>query len=376
MSNSELQQHKTADTVKWILTRIACILVGIMLIGIICGWFDKKAQPQEKQQDTVQTGGMVVGESSDSGISLMSATVPVSEYAAYGVSPQAESAVTLTATITPNIATNKNVDWEIAFKNPSASWATGKSATDYVAVTPATDGSQTATVECKAAFGEQMVVTAKSRENSEISATCAVDYVQKIENVSLAIGNVPVNLGGNTDVKIYIGEDNRNNGGTVALNVRMSSVYTLAERITKNVSFLNCGDGGGSEGYFTGQSTLGGPYGSSGYSCDSIDNTEGKTIYFDRRIFSSYNFCRTGTSWQGSNLVSYSDKFSEMSVSDMKYYLDILGESQKILWTVHINVTGSVGGYSYTSTGNIRLAGSEGGTDVTGLALSENILKF
>lgn len=63
-------------------------------------------------------------------------------------------------------------------------------------------------------------------------------------------------------------------------------------------------------------------------------------------------------------------------MSDMKYYLDILGESQKILWTVHINVTGSVGGYSYTSTGNIRLAGSEGGTDVTGLALSENILKF
>ena len=110
MSNSELQQHKTADTVKWILTLIAFILVGIMLIGIICGWFDKKAQPQEKQQDTVQTGGMVVGESSDSGISLMSATVPVSEYAAYGVSPQAESAVTLTATITPNIATNKNVD--------------------------------------------------------------------------------------------------------------------------------------------------------------------------------------------------------------------------------------------------------------------------
>ena len=233
-----------------------------------------------------------------------------------------------------------------------------------------------ATVQCKAAFAEQIVITAKSREKQSIAATCTVDYVQKIESISLSIGNVPINLGGNTDVKIYIGEDNRNNGGVITLDVTVSEVYTLVETIAKSVSLLNCGEGGSTEGYFTGQSTMGGPYGSSGYSCDSIDNTEGKTIYFDRRIFSSYNFCRTGTSWQGSNLVSYSDKFSEMSVSDMKYYLDILGESQKILWTVHINVTGSVGGYSYTSTGNIRLAGSEGGTDVTGLALSENILKF
>lgn len=373
----ELQEHKKSDTVKWVLTLIAFILVGIMIIGIICGWFDGSKQKQnEQQKDVVETGGMVVGESEGSGIALMSAVIPVSEYAVNGISPQAESAVTLTATVTPDIATNKNVDWEIAFKDPSSSWADGKTVTDYVTVTPTSDGAKTATVQCKAAFAEQIVITAKSREKQSIAATCTVDYVQKIESISLSIGNVPINLGGNTDVKIYIGEDNWNNGGVITLDVTVSEVYTLAETIAKSVSLLNCGEGGSTEGYFTGQSTMGGPYGSSGYSCDSIDNAEGKSIYYDRRIFSAYNFCRTGTSWQGSNLVSYTDKFSEMSVSDMKYYLDMQGEQQKILWTVHIGITGSVGGYSYAGTANIRLTGSEGGTDVTGLNLDESELKF
>lgn len=39
--NNELQQHKTADTVKWILTLVAFILVGVMIIGIILGWLEK-----------------------------------------------------------------------------------------------------------------------------------------------------------------------------------------------------------------------------------------------------------------------------------------------------------------------------------------------
>ncbi len=99
-------------------------------------------------------------------------------------------------------------------------------------------------------------------------------------------------------------------------------------------------------------------------------------MFFDRRIFTAYNFCQTGSSWQGSNLVEYSNAFAEMDVSDMKYYLDMLGESQKILWTVHVGVTGSQSDYRYENTANIRLAGSEGGTDVTGLNLDNNKLKF
>ena len=34
MSNYELYEHKRSDTVKWVLTLIAFIVVGIMLAGI------------------------------------------------------------------------------------------------------------------------------------------------------------------------------------------------------------------------------------------------------------------------------------------------------------------------------------------------------
>ena len=51
MSN-ELQKHKTGDKIKWILTLIAFILVGVMFAGILCGWFDKK-EPAKEQEDVV-----------------------------------------------------------------------------------------------------------------------------------------------------------------------------------------------------------------------------------------------------------------------------------------------------------------------------------
>ena len=35
--DNELHRHKTSDTVKWVLTLLAFILVGVMLAGIILG---------------------------------------------------------------------------------------------------------------------------------------------------------------------------------------------------------------------------------------------------------------------------------------------------------------------------------------------------
>ena len=43
MSN-ELYEHKRSDTVKWVLTLLAFILVGVMLAGIILGWFEREGR--------------------------------------------------------------------------------------------------------------------------------------------------------------------------------------------------------------------------------------------------------------------------------------------------------------------------------------------
>ncbi len=55
----ELQQHKTSNTVKWILTLIAFILIGVLLIGIILGWFERKeVQGGQKVASAISAHGM------------------------------------------------------------------------------------------------------------------------------------------------------------------------------------------------------------------------------------------------------------------------------------------------------------------------------
>lgn len=132
-------------------------------------------------------GGVIISESESQGMQLTASKLSSSEYAENGVSTQAESAYTLTATVKPEDAENKAVDWSIAFVNASSAWASGKSVTDYVTVTPSADGALTAVVECKQAFGEQIAVKVTSRDNTSAQAEVTVDYVKRITDVSVTM---------------------------------------------------------------------------------------------------------------------------------------------------------------------------------------------
>lgn len=154
----------------------------------IATWFNSWGKGEQTEipddEQPVDEGGMQIGESVGNGISLMSAKIAAADYEEYGISPLAESAQQLTATITPANATNKEVDWSVAWVNASSAWANGKTVTDYVTVTPTSDGALTANVECKQAFGEQVVVTVTSRQNTEASATATVDYAKRVISVN------------------------------------------------------------------------------------------------------------------------------------------------------------------------------------------------
>lgn len=102
---------------------------------------------------------------------------------------EVNSAVTanIIATITPNNAANKKVDWSAAFKNPEAEWASGKTLSEYITVTPAADGSLMASVTCYQAFGEQVILTVTSRENAEATASCTIDYKQQLVSYELSV---------------------------------------------------------------------------------------------------------------------------------------------------------------------------------------------
>ena len=174
----ELYEHKRSDKVKW---AISFILIIVLLAGLIGAWI-MLLKPEEVPPEQ-EAGGAVITEGEKNGMTIKSMKIPQSDYGEYGISTMAETAYSLTATITPDNATNKAVDWTIVFVNASSEWATGKTVTDYVTVTPTADGALTANVACIKSFGEQIKVTATSRDNADVSANCLVDYTQKLSSV-------------------------------------------------------------------------------------------------------------------------------------------------------------------------------------------------
>lgn len=130
-------------------------------------------------------GGFIVGESTDAnGVSLLSTAISSSDFETYGISAQAESAVLMTATVTPEYAVSyTTLTWQPIWVNASSEWASGKIVTDYVTVSKA--DTLSATVTCLQPFGEQVeiVCTAKSAGKTFINkVTC--DYVARPETIN------------------------------------------------------------------------------------------------------------------------------------------------------------------------------------------------
>ena len=199
--------------------------------------FDLKAE----QPNMTAGSGAIIGESVGNGVTVKTAKIPVSEFAAYGVSPLAEAAYTLTATITPSNATNKALDWSVSFVNPESEWASGKTVTDYVTVTPTSDGALTASVACLKDFGEQIKVIATSRDNPAISAACTVDYVARMTDltaelrtggydgtiISSSNGSTPLEIPFNDTQGIYLTLNPRYSAGTMEDSFTYTGKFAL-----------------------------------------------------------------------------------------------------------------------------------------------------
>lgn len=206
MSNNEFYSHKKSDKIKWIATALAGIILAgasatTLAMGIKNnGWFAKEETPIDQPADqtpdsgdNVADGGFVVNPVSTKSMRLVATPLSLTstdETSDDGISAQAETSYSLTATITPSDADNKAVDWSVAWVNPSATWASGKTVTDYVTITPSTDGALTATLSCKQAFGAQVKVIVTSRDNTALTAQCTADYVRRVKAINFTVGNM------------------------------------------------------------------------------------------------------------------------------------------------------------------------------------------
>ncbi len=164
-----------------ILTNVVAFVLGAGTCLGVCtaGFRDWSSLKKTANKVEQAYNGMVANVASSNGFSLaIASAAEVGE-----VSAQAENSYTITATVNGEGTFDNTLTWAIAFANPSSEWATGKVVEDYVTMTVGAD-TDSVTLENKAAFGEQIVVTATSVDNPAKSASCHLDYLKRLEGVS------------------------------------------------------------------------------------------------------------------------------------------------------------------------------------------------
>lgn len=172
--------------------RIACsILIVILLIGAIVlsvgfgvygkntdDWFKKQEQQAEQlPDDGEQEGGQLIETIECQGVTLLSGLATTAS----------DGSVTkkLTASAQPEGA-DATFDWDIAWKNASSTWASGKALSSYMTL-KVSDDTKSIDLVCSQAFGEQIIVTATSLADSSKSAQCTLDYEKRIVDVTIGI---------------------------------------------------------------------------------------------------------------------------------------------------------------------------------------------
>ena len=212
-------KKKTTD----LALRVWCIIIALVVLAGVAlmvlqfctpagkglkpsEWFSKQEQPNKpdgKDPDKGNSGNLIVGDIVQTeGAKMLSAVIPKESFADYGISAQAENAVSLTITdIQPDYAQDQSFSWELKFlyeidddyatNYPDEYWSwsdsptlvTSKAVADYMNITVAED-THSAVVACTQAFGHPIFAVATSNSNPDVKLQCRFDYLQRINSMT------------------------------------------------------------------------------------------------------------------------------------------------------------------------------------------------
>lgn len=255
----ELNRHKSSDTVKWVLTLIAFILVGVMFAGIFCGWFERKEeQPAEEEQTeqaaVVDENGNAMNEDTiypmPAKMSFSAAALVEAQAVASTASTIAERSieVQIEAYVTPENATNREVDFSVAWGDGAQRSA--EPVTNYVTVTPQSDGSRIATVACSQGFGNDTILITVTTRDGGFQATCTVTFEGAPSSLKFVYNNTTYNssseitLRANEEYSIglqlegELGEVGEKFGDFEVVSVTMQGKFNATRRGINNGSTL------------------------------------------------------------------------------------------------------------------------------------------
>lgn len=352
---NELQQHKKSDKIKWIATALAVVMLGVGVTAAITkgfkdwnpyGWFDKKQEQPTDSTETPDSGGAVIGESTGNGVKLAARMLTSAEYDDYGVSPQAENAHTLTATVTPANATYKELEWSASWTD-TLPWATDKTVSDYVTVTPSSD-TLSAVVECKAPFAAQVQITVSYVHDSKINAACTVDYLQKYQNAFtgyIALDNTSgkkANFSSSADTRISIDFPFADNSelsrlgtknGEISVTPQANDVYTIPMEysLTKVEMLMSSAMSRAFSEYPAGFSTV---TSSSSTPLADVTYKDGKCTGLMQKFMGITDYSSGNVSTVKSKLGGYSDCYYEY-----KIYFSVNGEEKSV--SIRLSFTSS-----------------------------------
>ena len=227
-----MEKNKTIKRLSSVL--FAVLLIAALVLSVLTkGFTDWRFGKELPVSESLDSNIVITPQESDGTMTLSVMRAPE-----HTVDNGSET-LTITATVFPdNSADNTGLDWSMAFKTPTSAWATGKTLSDYMTLTPSGEdaaGSKTVSVKCLKPFGEQIVITATSQDNPEVTASCTADFAQRVESATLKFGDLNVNLGGDTNVKWELNPNGAVVGGATNVTMEKSDVYTLAEEFTYTV---------------------------------------------------------------------------------------------------------------------------------------------